>query len=31
MNLSSKTGEGMEQWLDYLRDLVKKMKAAKKS
>jgi hydrogenase nickel incorporation protein HypB len=30
MNLSSKTGEGMEQWLDYLRDLVKKMKAAKK-
>jgi hydrogenase nickel incorporation protein HypB len=30
MNLSSKTGEGMEQWLDYLRDLVKTMKAAKK-
>jgi hydrogenase nickel incorporation protein HypB len=30
MNLSSKTGEGMEQWLDYLRELVKKMKAVKK-
>ncbi len=31
MDLSSKTGEGMEQWLDYLRDLVRKMKASKKA
>lgn len=30
MDLSSTTGESMEKWLDYLRELVKKMKAGKK-
>jgi hydrogenase nickel incorporation protein HypB len=31
MDLSSTTGEGMDKWLDYLRELVKKMKAGKKA
>lgn len=29
MELSSKTGDGMENWLNYLRELVAKMKAGK--
>ncbi len=31
MALSSKTGEGMENWLNYLRELVRKMKAKKQA
>jgi hydrogenase nickel incorporation protein HypB len=31
MDLSSTTGAGMDQWLDYLRELVKKMKEGRKS
>ena len=30
MDLSATTGVGMDNWLNYLRDLVKKMKAAKR-
>ncbi len=30
MDLSSTTGNGMESWLNYLRELVKKMRAVKK-
>ncbi len=31
MELSSTTGAGMDKWLDYLRELVKKMNSAKKN
>jgi len=31
MDLSSTTGAGMDNWLNYLRDLVKKMKDSKKA
>ncbi|GAB6190732.1 hydrogenase nickel incorporation protein HypB [Desulfocastanea catecholica] len=31
MDLSSTTGTGMEKWLDYLRELVHKMRAKKKA
>ena len=31
MDLSSTTGQGMDNWLNYLRDLVKKMKDSKKA